>query len=104
MNHLQQLLSTKGWTLNTTKYIQVYPSTKEKEFISKIFKFKDFKDAFSFLTRVAEYSELKGHHPEIYNCYSTVELLYTTHDAGNKVTEKDKEACVNCDLEYDKYK
>lgn len=52
-------------------------------------KFKDFKQAFAFLTQIALYAESQDHHPEIFNCYATVELKLTTHDAGNKVSKKD---------------
>merc|ERR1712060_409475 len=50
--------------------------------IKKNFKFKNFSQAFSYLTRVAMQAEKKFHHPEIYNCYNKVELCYTTHEAG----------------------
>ncbi len=53
------------------------------------FKFKDFTEAFGFLTQVAILSEKQNHHALIENMYSAVTLTLTTHDAGNTITEKD---------------
>ena len=55
----------------------------------KDFKFKDFSEAFAFLTRVAILAEKHNHHPEIYNVYNKISLSLTTHDAGSTVTDKD---------------
>ncbi len=51
--------------------------------------FKNFVDAFAFLTKVAMITEKANHHATIHNTYNTVELYLSTHDAGNVVTEKD---------------
>lgn len=53
--------------------------------------FKDFKEAWSFLEKVAKLAESESHHPEIYNVYNKVELWLCTHDDGNIITDKDKE-------------
>ncbi len=53
------------------------------------FKFKDFIEAFGFLARVAVLAEKQNHHPGIENMYNRVTLTLTTHDAGNKITDKD---------------
>lgn len=53
------------------------------------FKFKNFTQAFGFLSQVAILQEKHNHHAEIKNMYNRVELTLTTHDAGNTVTEKD---------------
>jgi len=53
------------------------------------FTFKDFKEAFAFMTEVAFHAESQNHHPNWSNVYNTVEISLTTHDAGNVVTEKD---------------
>ena len=53
------------------------------------FKFKNFVEAFGFLTQVAILAEKQNHHPQIENMYNTVTLTLTTHDAGNTVTDKD---------------
>jgi 4a-hydroxytetrahydrobiopterin dehydratase len=56
--------------------------------IEKLFGFKNFKQAFAFMMRVAEVAEAMNHHPEWKNVYNKVEVRLTTHDAGG-FTEKD---------------
>ena len=51
--------------------------------------FKDFLDAFAFMTDVAALAEKHDHHPEWSNVYNRVTIRLTTHDAGNQVTDKD---------------
>lgn len=53
------------------------------------FKFKDFSEAFAFLTRVALHSEKVDHHPEFTNVWNRVDFRLTSHDAGT-VTERDR--------------
>ena len=50
--------------------------------------FKDFSEAFGFLTRVALYAEKADHHPEFTNVWNRVDFRLTSHDAGG-VTERD---------------
>jgi 4a-hydroxytetrahydrobiopterin dehydratase len=52
------------------------------------FKFKDFSEAFAFLTQVAMHAEKVDHHPEFTNCWNRVDFRLTTHDTGG-VTERD---------------
>jgi len=52
------------------------------------FKFRNFVDAFGFMTRVALIAEQQDHHPEWFNVYATVEIWLTTHDAGG-ISERD---------------
>jgi 4a-hydroxytetrahydrobiopterin dehydratase len=59
-------------------------------------KFKDFSEAFAFMTRVALLAEKLDHHPEWTNVYSRVEIVLTTHDAGG-VTAKDIELATLID-------
>lgn len=56
----------------------------------KSFKFKDFSEAFAFMTRVALIAESSNHHPTWKNEYNNVEIWLSTHDQGNVVSEKDK--------------
>ena len=53
------------------------------------FQFKNFSEAFAFMTRVAMEAERMNHHPNWSNVYNTVEINLNTHDAGDIVTEKD---------------
>ena len=55
-----------------------------------IFEFKDFVEAFAFMTQVALVSEKLNHHPEWINVYNKVEIRLCTHDAGNVVTATDR--------------
>jgi len=59
-----------------------------RDAIAKKFTFKDFNQAFGFMTRVALVAEKMDHHPEWFNVYKTVEVTLATHDAGG-VTELD---------------
>lgn len=57
--------------------------------LHKKFEFKDFSEAFAFMTRVALAAEKMDHHPKWMNEYNKIEIWLSSHDAGNKVTEKD---------------
>lgn len=57
--------------------------------LTKKFKFDDFTEAFAFMTRVAFLAEKHQHHPNWSNVYNEVTINLTTHDSGNKVTDKD---------------
>ena len=54
------------------------------------FEFKNFVEAFAFMTQVAFAAEQLNHHPEWSNVYNRVNIKLTTHDAGNTLTEKDR--------------
>ena len=53
-----------------------------RDAIGKTFVFKDFNEAFGFMTRAALVAEKMDHHPEWRNVYKTVEVVLSTHDAG----------------------
>jgi 4a-hydroxytetrahydrobiopterin dehydratase len=58
--------------------------------LKKTFKFHDFNEAFGFMTRVALLAEKMNHHPTWTNTWNTVSFELSTHDAGDKVTDKDR--------------
>lgn len=63
---------------------------EENHKLKNVFQFKDFIEAFAFMTKVAMLAEKMNHHPSWYNVYNKVTIELTTHDAGNIVTEKDR--------------
>ncbi len=63
---------------------------EENNKLTKIFTFKDFTEAFAFMTKVALVAEKMNHHPTWTNTWNTVSIELSTHDAGNIVTDKDK--------------
>ncbi|WP_190808360.1 4a-hydroxytetrahydrobiopterin dehydratase [Flagellimonas sp. S3867] len=70
-----QLKNLDGWTY-------------ENESISKSFIFKDFKEAFSVMTRIAFEAEQQNHHPNWENVYNQLTIKLNTHDAGG-ITQYD---------------
>jgi 4a-hydroxytetrahydrobiopterin dehydratase len=65
-----------------------WSETAGRDAIAKKFVFKDFNQAFGFMTRAALVAEKMDHHPEWFNVYKTVEVTLSTHDAGG-LTELD---------------
>ena len=61
---------------------------KDREAVTRSFKFVDFDAAFAFMTRAALMAAKMDHHPEWFNVYNKVEVTLATHDAGG-VTQKD---------------
>jgi 4a-hydroxytetrahydrobiopterin dehydratase len=74
---VQALTGLEGWS-----------EVEGRDAISRTFTFKDFNEAFGFMTRVALVAEKADHHPEWRNVYKTVEVVLSTHDAGG-VTARD---------------
>jgi 4a-hydroxytetrahydrobiopterin dehydratase len=56
--------------------------------LERSFRFKDFSEAFGFLTRVAMHAEMVNHHPEFTNVWTRVDFRLTTHDTDG-VTDRD---------------
>lgn len=73
---LEPLLAA-GWTHDPSR-----------DAISRVFEFRNFVEAFGWMTRVALHAEKLNHHPEWHNVYRTVTVTLTTHDAGG-LTELD---------------
>lgn len=61
------------------------------------FRFKDFGEAFTFMTRVALICEKMNHHPSWYNVYNYVRVELCTHDKGNQITDLDKQLAAAID-------
>ena len=70
---------------------------EENNTLNKKFEFKNFSEAFSFMTRVALAAEKMDHHPLWTNVYNKVEIWLSTHDAGDIVTEKDRKLAAQID-------
>jgi len=64
--------------------------TESNNKLEKEFTFKDFSEAFAFMTRVAILAEKHEHHPDWSNVWNKVKITLSTHDSGNVVTEKDR--------------
>jgi 4a-hydroxytetrahydrobiopterin dehydratase len=65
-----------------------WSETPGRDAIARTFTFKDFNEAFGFMSRAALVAEKNDHHPEWKNVYKTVEVVLATHDAGG-VTKLD---------------
>jgi len=71
----ESVRNLNGWELKDEK-------------LEKSFKFKNFVDAFCFMTRIALEAEKMNHHPEWSNVYNNVTIKLSTHDAGG-ITDHD---------------
>ena len=70
--------------------------------VKKIFKFKNFIEAFLWMTEIAFSAEKLDHHPDWTNVYDTVTVILSTHDQGT-LTEKDFSLAKIMDNNFDKY-
>jgi len=70
------------------KQLPAWRKLPGRDAIAREFRFKDFNEAFAFMTRSALLAEKLDHHPEWFNVYNKVEVTLSTHDAGG-VTAKD---------------
>ena len=66
-----------GWTLDA-----------DGNALKRSYRFKDFAEAFAFLSRVARHAEAVDHHPEFTSVWNRIDFRLTSHDAGG-VTERD---------------
>ncbi len=71
--------------------------TEQNNTLYRKFEFADFSAAFAFMTRVALAAEKADHHPLWTNVWNRVEIWLSTHDAGNIVTNKDRELAAVID-------
>ena len=70
---------------------------EEHNALHRTFEFKDFSEAFAFMTRVALIAEKMNHHPEWKNVYNKVVMKLNSHDAGNTVTDRDRKMAAAID-------
>lgn len=70
------------------KKLATWHEVAGRDAIARTFQFRDFNEAFAFMTRAALLAEKLDHHPEWFNVYNKVDVTLSTHDAGG-VTEKD---------------
>ncbi|MEM9415188.1 MAG: 4a-hydroxytetrahydrobiopterin dehydratase [Planctomycetota bacterium] len=76
-NQIREALKTlPGWSLQGDK-------------LHKAYRLGDFREALAFIVRVGLEAEERNHHPELFNVYNNVTIDLCTHDAGDKVTQKD---------------
>ena len=71
--------------------------TEQNNSLNRTFTFKNFSEAFAFMTRVAFLAEQNDHHPKWSNVYNKVEISLNTHDKSNTVTEKDIKMAAEID-------
>ena len=79
------LAALAGWTFDASA-----------DAITRQFKFKDFSEAFGFMTRVALLAQAADHHPDWSNSYNKVTITLSTHSAGG-LTEKDVKLATQID-------
>ena len=70
---------------------------EENNALKNTFTFKDFSEAFAFMTRVALAAEKMDHHPNWTNIWNKVEITLNTHSEGNIVTAKDRKLATEID-------
>ncbi|MHB1278698.1 MAG: 4a-hydroxytetrahydrobiopterin dehydratase [Bacteroidia bacterium] len=68
--------------------------------LERTYEFKTFVAAIAFMVNAAMYIDQMNHHPEWTNVYNKVIVKLQSHDAGNKVTEKDRELAEVLDKVY----
>ncbi len=78
-------LHTAGWQ-----------QLEERDAIAKTFTFRNFSEAWGWMSRVALVAECANHHPEWRNVYRTVDVVLTSHDAGG-ITDRDIELAQRMD-------
>ena len=77
-----------GARTTALKELSNWREVQGRDAITRKFEFKNFNEAFAFMTRAALLAEKMDHHPEWFNVYNKVDVTLATHDAGG-VTQKD---------------
>ena len=89
------LVILNHYHFNHHQFIFMWEEKNNK--LYKKFEFKNFSEAFGFMTRVALAAEKMEHHPLWTNVYNEVEIWLNTHDAGDIITEKDRKLSAKID-------
>jgi 4a-hydroxytetrahydrobiopterin dehydratase len=74
---------------------------EENNMLTRTFEFKNFIDAFAFMTKVAIEAEKMNHHPNWSNVYNKVMISLQTHDEGFAVTDKDRKLAEKIDKAFE---
>ena len=77
--------------------------TEQNNALSADLVFKNFNEAISFMTETARSIDNLNHHPAWSNVYNKVSIKLTTHDAGNRITDKDRKLAKILEDIYCKY-
>jgi 4a-hydroxytetrahydrobiopterin dehydratase len=77
---------------------------EENNQLQRSFEFKDFVEAFTFMTKVAFAAEKMGHHPNWSNVYNKVDIMLFTHDANDSITDKDVKLSEEIDKIFNRQK
>ena len=77
--------------------------TEKDNALHREFTFKDFRQAFAFMTEVAFAAEKMNHHPDWTNVYNRVSVKLNTHDAGHTVTDRDRKLADQMDGIFARY-
>jgi 4a-hydroxytetrahydrobiopterin dehydratase len=77
--------------------------TEENNRLTQTFMFKNFSDAFAWMTQVALVAEKMNHHPEWTNVYNKVDVALYSHDAGNTITDRDRKLAEKMDALFQKF-
>ena len=94
MDHLKEiywrkLMNKKVNKNNLKRLVEVdWKLLSDRNAISKTYKFKNFNEAFAFMTSAAMFADKINHHPEWFNVYNRITVDLTTHEAGG-VTNND---------------
>jgi 4a-hydroxytetrahydrobiopterin dehydratase len=88
---------------NELRHLQGWTLSPDKEEITKNFVFKNFSEAFAFMTQIALHAEKVNHHPEWANVYNKLLIKLTTHDCDG-VSHRDIEFAKTVDSIFGDYK
>lgn len=103
LNTLLEMTVTLTLSLSPKTLLTMSRWTEDNDQLSASYTFRDFTEAFAFMTEVAFHAEKMNHHPNWSNVWNTVDIHLNTHDAGNTVTEKDLVLARVIDKIYSKF-